>query len=101
MTSLDDLKDPVKAEAFVRECIDDAGQRLAELETRAHRKIQEFRELYPDEPEAQRRYISGVLDQLHIVTEPIRQNREAMISHIVRIEMTRFRPIIVLASDIA
>lgn len=68
-----ELNDPAKANAFLRECLDADDGHIAELEAHARQEIQKYRERHPENPEAQRRYESKVMDDLSIVLEPIRE----------------------------
>lgn len=100
MMNPSDLNDPAKAEAFVREAIDDLAAQIARLETAAYEKIQKYRERMPDHPEALAKLTHSVQEELHWQTEPLRKHRDALVQAIVRVEATRLRPIIVPLSDI-
>lgn len=84
-----ELNDPAKAEAFVREAIDDLAEHIAELEAHAEKKIQGYREEFPDNPTLLLELSLSVQEELHERTEPLKLRREGLVEIIERAETIR------------
>lgn len=89
-----DLDDPAKAEAFVRECLDDLNVLIARLEAEAEKEIQRCRERLerlPDNPSALLRLTRLVQDGLHWRTEPLKQRRDELVKLVAQADALRAR----------
>jgi hypothetical protein len=89
ITDAAELNDPAKAEAYVREAVDNLAADIARLEAQTEKEIRAFSERRADDPEAVQRYTRKVREILRRQTEPMRQHREVMIGLIENIDTLR------------
>lgn len=84
-----DLNDPAKAEAFVREAIDDLAANIARLEAEADEQVRDYTSRHGDDFIAVSEYRRTVQLRLHLQTEPLRIHRENLVRTIARVEACR------------
>jgi len=83
-----DLKDPAKAEQFVRESIAGIDQEIARLEEEAYREAEALRKARPHDEEAERR-ACYVIKRMHFQTDMMRERRQFLSDAITRLDAAR------------
>lgn len=80
-----DLNDPAKAEAFLRETIDDLTAQIKRLNDDAERQLCEYINRHGEDAEAVLKYTRVIERRQQLQVEPLRAHREALNKIIERV----------------
>jgi hypothetical protein len=84
-----DFDDPAKAEAFLRETIDDLGTDIARIEVEGAERLHELRERHGNDDDEVKRYLRIVERRNLTYVEPLKARRDELVKLIAIVEACR------------